>query len=95
MICELQNKKHNDIPRTLQFMPYDLLRAIGRGTSGSQYQRLKEGLYRLRNTSIETNMAWWNGLSVRDRAAWMKRAGDTGVVADAWAAAKALGGAEE
>ena len=38
-------------------------------------------------------MAWWNGLTVKNRAAWMKRAGDTGVIADAWAAAKALGGA--
>jgi plasmid replication initiation protein len=56
VICELQNKKHNEIPRTLQFMPYDLLKAIGRGTGGSHYQRLKEGLYRLRNTSIETNI---------------------------------------
>ena len=56
VICELQNKKHNEIPRTLHFMPYDLLKAIGRGTSGSQYQRLKDGLYRLRNTSIETNI---------------------------------------
>jgi plasmid replication initiation protein len=56
VICELQNKKHNEIPRTLHFMPYDLLKAIGRGTSGSQYQRLKDALYRLRNTSIETNI---------------------------------------
>jgi transcriptional regulator with XRE-family HTH domain len=38
-------------------------------------------------------MAWWNGLTVKDRAAWMKRAGGTGVVADAWAAAKASGDA--
>ena len=56
VICELQNKKHNDIPRTLRFMPHDLLKAINRGTGGSHYQRLKEGLYRLRNTSIETNI---------------------------------------
>jgi plasmid replication initiation protein len=56
VICELQNKKHNEIPRTLHFMPYDLLKAIGRGTSGAQYQRLKDALYRLRNTSIETNI---------------------------------------
>ena len=40
-------------------------------------------------------LAWWNGLTVKDRAAWMKRAGDTGVVADAWSAAKALGDSED
>lgn len=56
VICDLQNKKQNDIPRTLTFMPYDLLKAIGRGTGGSHYFRLREGLYRLRNTSIETNI---------------------------------------
>jgi plasmid replication initiation protein len=56
VICDLQNKKHNEIPRTLNFMPHDLLKAIGRGTSGTQYERLKHGLYRLRNTSIETNI---------------------------------------
>lgn len=56
VICELQNKRHNEIPRTLHFMPHDLLKAINRGTGGSHYHRLKEGLYRLRNTSIETNI---------------------------------------
>lgn len=40
----------------------------------------------------EEGMAWWNGLDRRERAKWMKAAGDTGVAADAWNAFKiALG----
>lgn len=31
----------------------------------------------------ELGMAWWNGLSERERREWMRRAGDTGVAADA------------
>ena len=30
-------------------------------------------------------MAWWNGLDDYERRRWMKFAGDTGRVADAWA----------
>lgn len=36
----------------------------------------------------EEGMAWWNGLDRRERAKWMKAAGDTGVAADAWNAFK-------
>lgn len=33
-------------------------------------------------------MAWWNGLTERERIDWMARAGNTGVAADAWEAFK-------
>ncbi|HWZ50165.1 MAG TPA: hypothetical protein VNW54_01745 [Granulicella sp.] len=33
-----------------------------------------------------SGMDWWNGLGELDRKFWMMKAGDTGVVADAWAA---------
>lgn len=56
VICEIQNRKVNDLSRTLHFQPYDLLRAIRRGTSGAQYQRLREALWRLRSTDIRTNI---------------------------------------
>lgn len=56
VICEMQKKKVNDLPRTLHFQPYDLLRSIRRGTSGAQYQRLREALWRLRSTDIRTNI---------------------------------------
>ena len=56
VICEMQNRQVNDLPRTLHFQPYDLLKAIRRGTSGAQYQRLREALWRLRATDIRTNI---------------------------------------
>ncbi len=37
-------------------------------------------------TDERSGMDWWNGLGEGDRKFWMKKAGDTGVVADAWAA---------
>ncbi|CAN7639422.1 ProQ/FinO family protein [Acidovorax sp. LjRoot129] len=36
----------------------------------------------------EEGMAWWNGLDRRERAKWMKAAGETAVAADAWNAFK-------
>lgn len=32
----------------------------------------------------EEGIAWWNGLDRREKAKWMKAAGNTGVAADAW-----------
>jgi plasmid replication initiation protein len=46
----------NDLPRTLTFLPYDLLKAIGRDDGGNNYKLLKDGLARLQTTSIETNI---------------------------------------
>ena len=56
VVCDQSNRKLNDIPRKLHFQPYDLLKAIGRGTSGAQYTRLREALERLRSTDIRTNL---------------------------------------
>lgn len=56
VVCDQSNRKINDIPRKLHFQPYDLLKAIGRGTSGAQYTRLREALERLRSTDIRTNL---------------------------------------
>lgn len=56
VLSQMQNQKVNDLPRTLHFQPYDLLKRIGRGTSGAQYQRLREALWRLRSTDIRTNI---------------------------------------
>jgi len=41
-------------------------------------------------TDEAAGIAWWNGLSEADRAAWMERAGSA-VPADAWAAFKQEG----
>ena len=56
VICDLRNRGANDIPRKLTFLPYDLLKAIERGTSGAQYTRLREALERLKSTDIRTNI---------------------------------------
>jgi plasmid replication initiation protein len=47
---------HNDLPRTLNFQAYDLLKTIGRGTGGREYHLLREGLGRLQATTIKTNI---------------------------------------
>ena len=46
----------NDLPRTLNFQPYDLLRTIGRDTGGQNYKLLRDALGRLQSTTIITNI---------------------------------------
>ena len=46
----------NDIPQNLHFMPYDLLKAIGRPTTGRAYQLLGQSLDRLQSTTVKTNI---------------------------------------
>lgn len=55
-LCELKKKRANDIPRTLHFQPYDLLKTIQRDTGGRQYKLLRESLARLQATTIRTNI---------------------------------------
>jgi hypothetical protein len=45
-----------------------------------------------RATDDELGMAWWNGLSERERARWSREAGNTGRAKDAWEAFKRQGG---
>jgi plasmid replication initiation protein len=56
IIMDMQNRGLNDIPRTLHFHPYDLLRAINRDTGGADYELLKGALARLQATIIRTNI---------------------------------------
>ena len=46
----------NDLPRTLSFQAYDLLKTIGRETGGREYRLLRDGLGRLQSTTIKTNI---------------------------------------
>ena len=55
-LAELMNRGETDIPRTIRFAPYDLLKAIGRNTTGRDYERLRAALRRLAHTAIETNI---------------------------------------
>ncbi len=52
----LRKQGKNDLPRTLHFQPYDLLKTIGRPTGGHQYHLLREALGRLQATTIVTNI---------------------------------------
>jgi plasmid replication initiation protein len=46
----------NDLPRTLSFQAYDVLKTIGRDTGGREYRLLRDGLGRLQSTTIKTNI---------------------------------------
>lgn len=56
MLADMQRRGINDIPRTLHIMPYDLLRAIGRPTTGRAYELLGQALDRLVSTTVKTNI---------------------------------------
>jgi plasmid replication initiation protein len=56
MISDMRRRGLNDIPQTLHFMPYDLLRTIGRPTTGRAYQLLGQALDRLQSTTVKTNI---------------------------------------
>lgn len=56
ILSDMARRGMNDIPRKLHIMPYDLLRAIGRPTTGRAYELLGQGLDRLVSTTIKTNI---------------------------------------
>lgn len=56
VLSDMQRRGINDIPRTLHIMPYDLLRAIGRPTTGRAYELLGQALDRLVATTVKTNI---------------------------------------
>lgn len=56
VLADLVRRGVNDVPRKLHLMPYDLLRAIGRPTTGRAYELLGQALDRLVATTIKTNI---------------------------------------
>jgi plasmid replication initiation protein len=56
VLADLARRGQNDVPRKLHIMPYDLLRAIGRPTTGRAYELLGQSLDRLVSTTIKTNI---------------------------------------
>lgn len=56
VLTDMKKRGVNDLPRTLVFHPYDLLKAIQRDVGGDQYKRLKEAMERLKSTIITTNI---------------------------------------
>ena len=55
-LMEMRERGITDLPRTLRFHPYNLLKAIQRDVGGDQYKRLREALERLKGTIISTNI---------------------------------------
>lgn len=49
-------ERGHDPSPTLTFRPHDLLKAIGRGIGGKDYERFKAAINRLRTTRIETTI---------------------------------------
>ncbi|KQM23855.1 MULTISPECIES: replication initiator protein A [unclassified Sphingomonas] len=56
VLADMARRGVNDVPRKLHLMPYDLLRAIGRPTTGRAYELLGQALDRLVATTIKTNI---------------------------------------
>lgn len=56
VLADMARRGVNDVPRKLHIMPYDLLRSIGRPTTGRAYELLGQALDRLVATTIKTNI---------------------------------------
>ncbi|MBT0671594.1 replication initiator protein A [Novosphingobium profundi] len=56
VLIEYKRQGRNDIPQTLNIVPYDLLRTIRRKTGGKDYEQLSEALDRLQSTTVKTNI---------------------------------------
>lgn len=56
MLSDMARRGVNDIPRRIRLMPYDLLRAINRPTTGRAYELLGQALDRLTSTTVKTNI---------------------------------------
>jgi plasmid replication initiation protein len=52
----MRERGHVKSGQTITYRPYDLLRAIGRGTGGKDYAALKAAISRLRDTRVETTI---------------------------------------
>lgn len=55
-LADMARRGVNDLPRRLHIMPYDLLRAIRRPTTGRAYELLGQALDRLTATTVKTNI---------------------------------------
>jgi plasmid replication initiation protein len=76
VLCDMKKKGRNDIPRTLHFQPYDLLKTIGRDTGGREYKLLREALTRLQSTTIVTNIRAETGKKKHRQFSWVEGISD-------------------
>ena len=56
ILTEMRKRRANEVPRTIHFQPYDLLRSICRPTGGREYRQLRDALARLQSTVVRTNI---------------------------------------
>jgi len=56
VITEMKENGRNDIPRTLNFHPHDMLKTIRRQTGGADYEKLRGAMARLQSNTIRTNI---------------------------------------
>jgi len=52
----MRSKKKQPHSPTVEFRPYDIMRALGRNAGGKGYVELEAALDRLQNTNIRTNI---------------------------------------
>lgn len=65
VLNDSRRQGQNDLPRTLHFQPYDLLKTICRDTGGREYRLLREALARLQATTLVTNIRVTRGKKQR------------------------------
>ena len=76
VLSDMKRKGRNDIPRKLQFQPFDLLRMIGRDVGGRQYKLLKAALDRLQSTRVFTNIRAEGTKRKERQFSWISEVGD-------------------
>ncbi len=76
VLCDMKKRGCNEIPRTLNFQPYDLLKTINRDTGGREYKLLKDALSRLQATAIETNIRADRGKKKHRQFSWIEGLSD-------------------
>lgn len=56
VLIDLKRQGRNDVPQTLDILPFDLLKTIRRATGGRAYELLGQALDRLQSTTVKTNI---------------------------------------
>lgn len=56
VLADMARRGINEVPRKLNLMPYDLLRSIGRPTTGRAYELMGQAMDRLVSTTVKTNI---------------------------------------
>src|SRR3546814_19137046 len=69
VLIEHKRRGANDIPQTLNVVPYDMLRTLKREVGGRAYDLLGNALDRLQSTTVKTNIR--SGDAVETTFSWI------------------------